>query len=184
MAAAKKIEDRTNWFIGAYKKLEEDKRLPSNVELAKIMGMRNKSTVTNILKRQQNIQPEQLRRFKAHFAIEQEGSHLSEPISADINLDKEKPGSIDYRAKFYDAYETIKGYNEFLQRMMESSFAGLLDRQEGGTAITIELLKRDALREAKGNPEKAHEILGEILRRIGPSLSRKMKEGIDADGHM
>jgi transcriptional regulator with XRE-family HTH domain len=94
---------------------------------------------------------------------------------------KEKPGSVDYQAKFYDAYETIKAYNEFLQRMMESSFVALLDRQEGGSAIAIELLKRDALREANGNPEKAREILADILRRIGPGLSQKMKEGIGAD---
>jgi transcriptional regulator with XRE-family HTH domain len=91
---------------------------------------------------------------------------------------KEKPGSIDYQAKFYDAVDTIKGYNEFLQRMMESNFAGLLNNQEGGFAIVIELLKRDALREAGGNQEKAAEILGEILRRIAPKLSHNMKDGI------
>jgi hypothetical protein len=64
-----------------------------------------------------------------------------------------------------------------------TNLPGLLNRQEGGFGIVIELLKRDALREAGGNQEKAAEILGEILSRIGPDLSQKMKESIRADGH-
>jgi transcriptional regulator with XRE-family HTH domain len=64
-----------------------------------------------------------------------------------------------------------------------SNLPALLNRQDSGFGLVIELLKRDALREAKGNQEKAHEILGEIVQRIGQDLSPKLKTSIRADGH-
>ena len=70
MSKIKKIEDRTIWFIEAYKKLSEGGRLPTNVDLAKIMGIESKSTITNILNKDQNIQPQQWDKFKKHFSIE------------------------------------------------------------------------------------------------------------------
>jgi len=66
---------------------------------------------------------------------------------------------------------------------IEANLPALLNRQDSGFGIVIELLKRDVLREAKGNQEKANEILAEIVRRIGPDLSPKMKTSIRADGH-
>lgn len=78
MAKLKKIEARTNWFIDAYKKLENNQLLPSNTDLARLMQMNSKSTVTNILNREQNIQPEQWERFRDHFGLA-DGSEINEP---------------------------------------------------------------------------------------------------------
>lgn len=66
---------------------------------------------------------------------------------------------------------------------IEASLPALLNRQDSGFGIVIELLKRDALREAGGNQEKADQILREIVQRIGPDLSPKLRESIRADGH-
>ena len=49
--------------------------LPSYKDLAAIMGMPSKSTVTNILKMDQNIQPDQWEKFKKHFRIEEPGKN-------------------------------------------------------------------------------------------------------------
>jgi len=72
--------------------------------------------------------------------------------------------------------------NKSVQKIV-TSLPELADRLENGFAIVIELLKRDALREAKGSQERARQILGEILQRIGPDLTPKMQEGIRSDGH-
>ncbi len=94
---------------------------------------------------------------------------------------KEKPGNIDYQAEFRDAMATIRGYNDFLQRMLETSLGKVLRDQEGNSGLLSELLRRDVHREAKGNPEKEKEILDEIVRRIGPKLNLDLKEGIGHD---
>lgn len=80
MSKVKYIEDRTRWFIEEYNRLSEEKRLPSNVELARIMEINSKSAVTNILKGDQNIQPDQWEKFKAHFKVGNQpgGSNISE----------------------------------------------------------------------------------------------------------
>lgn len=93
-----------------------------------------------------------------------------------------KPGSFDYQADLKDAMATIRSYNDFLQRMLESSLGKVLRDQEGNSGIIVELLKRDVRREADGNPEKEKEILDEIVHRIGPKLGSDLKEGISADG--
>ena len=156
--------------------LRDKKLISKDKDIAEKMGV-GAGTVSNYV----NGMGKASAKFRKNFEIAY-NINLKD-YSGEEEAEAKKPGSVDYQAKFYDAYDTIKRYNEFLQRLMETSFAALLDRQEGGSAIAIEMLKRDALREANGNPEKARLILGEILRRIGPDLTQKMKVNIDADGH-
>lgn len=90
MGSLKKIEPRTNRFIDDYNRLSESGNLPSNVDLARIMGIRSKSTISEIINRRQNIQPEHWEKFKAYFGIKEEpGSDNSEhrssaPAPADL----------------------------------------------------------------------------------------------------
>lgn len=69
MAKAKKIERRTERFIDVYNMLDGQNKLPTNAELATIMGIKSKSTVSEILAKRQNIQPESWEKFKKHFKI-------------------------------------------------------------------------------------------------------------------
>jgi hypothetical protein len=69
LAKIKKIEPRTNQFIMEYERLNKENRLPSNVKLAEIMGIKSKSSVTEILAKRQNIQPAAWDKFRAHFNI-------------------------------------------------------------------------------------------------------------------
>ena len=69
MAAIKKIEHRTLQFIEAHSKLKEANKMVTHEELAKILGVESKTTITEILKKRQNIQPDQWRLFREHFNI-------------------------------------------------------------------------------------------------------------------
>lgn len=62
-----KIELRTELFIKALEQLDKVNKLPSNVELARILGIKSKSTITEIKARRQNIQPDKWELFKKHF---------------------------------------------------------------------------------------------------------------------
>lgn len=81
------------------------------------------------------------------------------------------------------AQETTQAKIDKTVDRVEFNLNALLKKQEGGFGIVIELLKRDARREAKNNPDKAREILEEIVSRIGPDLSPKLKEDIRVDEH-
>lgn len=74
LAKIKKIEPRTLRFIEAYKILEAENKLPSNVELTGILGIKSKSTISEILSKRQNIQPQAWAKFIDHFKIKDENS--------------------------------------------------------------------------------------------------------------
>lgn len=103
---------------------------------------------------------------------------------------EKKPGSVGYqadelaeaKAEAKEANAAIRGYNAWMQRMMEFNFSALLSKQEGEIGIVIEILKLGARLESAGNPDKEREILADSLRRIGQDLSPKMKEDIARDG--
>ncbi len=80
MATIKKIEARTLNFIKEYERLTTENKMISNVKLAGILGVKSKSTISEILAKRQNIQPEAWDRFVKHFALpyEEEGSDFSE----------------------------------------------------------------------------------------------------------
>jgi hypothetical protein len=147
----KKIEERTDWFIDAYNMLEKEKRLPSNVELAAIMGMGSKSTVTNILKKQQNIQPEQWRKFKDHFGVE-DGQSRSEDS-------EREPTMMEILAGLTEGFKAIASTMRSMESKMalESSLQEVLagvetisDRQ--GPAIQKILADLDELKRRKSDP--------------------------------
>lgn len=85
MKQLKKIVDITNWFIEEYYRLERELRLPTNIELASIMGIKTPTTINNILAKAQNIQPDQWKKFKDHFGIESstKGSEKNESVPMD-----------------------------------------------------------------------------------------------------
>lgn len=69
MAIVSKIEPRTEAFLEALDQLKKQGKSLSNVELAAIIGIRSKSTISEIKAKRQNIQPEAWEKFKQHFKI-------------------------------------------------------------------------------------------------------------------
>ena len=69
MGKSLKIEPRTTRFIEEYKRLEGESKLPSHAELAAILGIKSKTTISEILGLRQNIQPTSWLKFKEHFKI-------------------------------------------------------------------------------------------------------------------
>ncbi len=69
MGATKKIESRTYQFIDSHARLKASGKMVTHGELAKIIGVESKTTITEILKKRQNIQPEQWEAFRKYFKI-------------------------------------------------------------------------------------------------------------------
>lgn len=69
MASLKKVEERTERFIAEYERLSKRKDFPTHDSLAIIIGAKGKNTITEILGKRQNIQPDQWDKFVAHFKI-------------------------------------------------------------------------------------------------------------------
>ena len=68
-----KLEPRTEQFIIACENLEKKGILPSNTELAAILGIKSKSIITEIRHRRLNIQPDKWELFKKHFKLSDSG---------------------------------------------------------------------------------------------------------------
>jgi hypothetical protein len=76
VAVIKKIEERTKDFITEYERLSKREDFPTHDVLASIIGAKGKGTITEILGKRQNIQPDQWEKFKLHFGISTEKSAL------------------------------------------------------------------------------------------------------------
>lgn len=93
---------------------------------------------------------------------------------------KEKPGPSKGRAKGIE--ERIEEIDD-RSTEIEVSLRRNLANQDGLLQLVTVILYRDCLREAKGNEEKAEEILDEILRRTLLEQYSHLKKGIRVDGH-
>lgn len=162
MATLKKIEDRTNWFIKAYNKLEKERRLPSNVELATIMGMPSKSTVSNILKRQQNIQPEQWQKFKEHFEIEE--------LLPNSESSEREPTMKELLAGLTDGFRAIAE----TMRSMESKMA--LETTQGQMKTSLTEIRRDVTTLVE-RQESAVEEIRDLFLQLG-AQKRTASKGV------
>ncbi|MEO6610702.1 MAG: S24 family peptidase [Chitinophagaceae bacterium] len=97
MAQSDKIEQRTEDFIKAYEKLKGEAKFKNNKELIDILGIKSQSTISEILAKRQNIQPEQWKKFKEHFGY----NVARETENSEIDY-KGQPGAIvnnDYLVK-------------------------------------------------------------------------------------
>lgn len=88
MATAKKIEHRTERFIAAYNKMSEENKLPTNTELARIIGIKSKSTISEIIAKRQNIQPDSWEKFKNHFKIRDSENGSENSVSRNTVSDR------------------------------------------------------------------------------------------------
>jgi hypothetical protein len=65
----KKIEKRTEDFIREYSRLKKERIIKNNAELIDILGIKTVSTITEIIKRRQNITPDAWDKFKRYYKI-------------------------------------------------------------------------------------------------------------------
>ena len=112
MAVTKKIEARTVNFIKEYERLSAENKLPSNVALAGILGIKSKSSISEILAKRQNIQPDAWQRFVAHFELpyQVENSEVSELQEAKQDYVVQRRNHKNTHSKqvpMYDGYTTL-----------------------------------------------------------------------------
>ena len=62
-----KVEKRTKDFIAALEYLKKNKKMPTNLELARVLGVKNISTISEIKAERQNIQPASWENFKKEY---------------------------------------------------------------------------------------------------------------------
>lgn len=168
----------------AVQHLRDKKIISKDKEIAVKMGV-GQGTVSNYVNGKSEASPNFRKNFEKAFGLEL--ADFAKPAHTDIP-DAKKPSHEDQadelaqaKAEAKEANAVIRGYNLWMQRMMELNFSDLLSKQEGEIGIVIEILKLGARLEAGGNPDKAREILADSLHRIGPDLSPKMKEDIERD---
>lgn len=128
MSQVKKIEKRTIDFILWYYQLKNGGKFATNEDLLKIMGVKTVRTITEILAKRQNIQPDQWNNFKTHFKITDNSVPRSTKIEqSQINTDKQS--STD---PLTEALAIIKQQNDYLQRLLDISLAELSQDVKNG----------------------------------------------------
>lgn len=160
------------------------------VELAKVTGIKE-PTVSAYLSSKRTVSLSFLRKFCEGYGLDYEYLKTGKERVKKI-IDDHQDGEPTAKQILYVLSKVIDKQTDILtkidkemareetQAKMEANLTALLERQEGDFGIVVELLRRDVSREAKSNPGKAKQILEEILSRIGPELSPKLKEGISA----
>lgn len=148
MAKVDKLEDRTIWFIREYKRLDELEKLPTNTVLARQLGIKSKSTISNILAGIQNIQPAQWDAFRKLYLKAENGSN---------NYEREKESMLEeaVRRERESADRERKALLEdkaFLQEMIRSNLTlalatlktiGIRQEAEGETVLaSLERIER------------------------------------------
>lgn len=109
-----KVEARTEQFIEALKRLKELNKLPSNAELAKLLGISSPATISEIKGRRQNIQPESWKKFLQHYSKEiplyqeSEETKTADPEPNYINF--------SYKEKYINQLEE---FNQVLKKQLE-----------------------------------------------------------------
>lgn len=163
MAKISKIEDRTLKFIEAYNRLKESKEFPPNTELAKILHMSSKSTVSEILGKRQNIQPKQWEYFKSHFGIKDEIS------SSENSVSREK----DTHSRIKQLEEEIDYYkNQVLVNLDSVHKNVVMTRAELRSSIEYQVMK-----DAADDELVRQELMGHINKLIRKNLVVKDVKG-------
>lgn len=92
MAKALHIEERTENFIKEYKKLKAIGDIPPHKDLIDILEIKSVSTISEILKKRQNIPREAWKLFKKHFNItdNSESGSMADSEEVKIKVDRDK----------------------------------------------------------------------------------------------
>ena len=172
-----KIEQRTLKFIAIAEQLKKQGKLPGYGELGAIMGIKSKSTISEIMAKRQNIQPASWERFKTHFKVtehtdfpEQDAVFNYGNTLGQVVQKPEKDG-VDgdlYREKYIqelqEKSQILKDQVQFLQRVVESSLIEISSVQKDLQAQVMGSVRRSAERFANEDPKKTKAELDKISK--------------------
>lgn len=121
MPPVKKLENRTLRFIEHYNRLNAEKKLPANVDLANILGIKSKSTISEIIAKRQNIQPDSWDKFKSYFGITdtEESTEKSVPRESFKSVGKEVNITLDMLSDLIKSNAALAESNKSLARSHE-----------------------------------------------------------------
>lgn len=200
MASIKNVEDRTLQFITEYQRLSKVKGFPTHEKLAEIIGANGGNTITEILGKRQNIQPEQWKAFKKYFKIDTDSPG---PVDGNLKSEQQLSNEVYYIELRRADGETIRVipegkteitlFNALLKerdRVIDiladdkEKYYNLLnsDLQDISKATNlIFAMARTALQyhahvASGGNPEREQELLDSLSKRIGDNLKVDAKQ--------
>jgi len=172
-----KIEERTLKFIGAIEHLRKEGKLPGYGELGVIMGIKSRSTISEILAKRQNIQPDSWEKFKTHFGFT-EKSEISDreyfsaehfrPLVAGSKKERMELGEGEvwnmYIKELQEKSQILKDQVQFLQRVIESNLIEISSTQKDLQAQMVASVRRSAERFVNDDPKKTKAELDRISK--------------------
>ena len=193
MGRAIKIDAITHHFVHYVVTQRSAGKFVTNKEIAVIIGVKRETSITEILGKRSNIQPEQWRKFKDHFNIPDDYAAPEISVSRGTSGKKHDDHSIlsdkdlyiqslneriaEHKERINEVKEILGGVNTWLQDLVKSNLGTLLANQ-GVTQETIRvLLERDVHKESGGNQKKEREILNQIRAEILQNTGLNVKLG-------
>lgn len=160
MASIKKVEDRTNHFIAEYKRLSSRKDFPTHENLAVIIGAKGGNTITEILGKRQNIQPEQWDKFVAHFGLNTEISGKSTNEDNPVNNQDKYLKLLEGNDHFFKT--------EYAQLLLSlNKLIDLHRKQEALIKLNLEHVGNVEALQKGIEPEVVHEQINNQIAELG-----------------
>jgi hypothetical protein len=162
VASLKKVEERTKRFIAEYERLSKRKDFPTHDALASIIGANGKNTITEILGKRQNIQPDQWDKFVVHFGISTDKP--VRPKEQDIELSGQEKylKLLEENDRFFKTqYHTILTN---LSRLVEIG-----KRSEELIKLNLEHIGTVEALQKGVDPDVVHEQINIQIAELGPS---------------
>lgn len=178
MAKRIKIEARTISFIRSLQLLKERHKMPSNKDLAVIMGITSLSTISEIKAERQNIQPDSWFKFMQAYK-----SEFPEFIR---ELEKQKMIKDFDRSGYHTFQEVLldKKYNEQQDQEKEKGATEFKEDDASYSKTIPRLLTmlekaQDAYMKEQNNVSNAHEIIRILAEKVPdvPDISERTKNG-------
>lgn len=192
MGKSLKIEPRTDRFIQEYDRLEKEDKMPGHAELAKIIGVNTIRTITEILGRRQNIQPESWLKFKSHFGIPEiqkntdfstTGPTWQEYVRAIQAQLEEKDARInDLKEEKEARIRSLEKEKDNYLRLLESNLIGIGEKQLDIEAQLRGAIRREAERFVRDDQKLTKKELDTISRYAANARGLGQPKDIPAHG--
>lgn len=185
MAKTLKIEERTEDFIREFGALKQQKKLPSHAILAGELGMPTKSTISEILGRRQNIQPESWNKFKSKYLTKTPSksngrTDISESEVQDFDGSR-------YKDKYLALLENqLKHSQEKIESRLQefqASLTSISGNIIAGRADVRASIHYQVMKDSKGDEKKRAILMEQINKLIHQQFAEGKTDGMSVEFH-
>lgn len=188
MAKAIKIEPRTIEFAEYIVNQRKAGDFATNEEIARVIGVKSKTSITEILGKRSNIQPEQWKKFKTHFHYTSHGigtegtdNSVSRETHTEALIVSLKERIQEHKDRISEEKRILEKHNDFLQDIVKTNLTGLATGQRLIRAQVRAIHQWDAHMAAKGDPKKEESLLKQMGKRINDNFLESHEGDIPAE---